>query len=423
MKHRIKQLALNPLILSSFLLFSGGIVANIFNFLFNLLMSRNLSVVDYGTLGSLISIITLLAVPAGAILPTVITSAGKYFADQDIDLINALYLKLSKALGGIGLVIILVFVVFLGPISDFFNIHDRILLILTAVAVVISYFMTLNFAFATAKLSFRFLSVSNAIASLTKVCVGMGLVLLGMGLFGAVIGYIFAFVVPVIISTIFLSKIIFHKSKNAVSVSYKQLISYGVPSAIVVFCLNAFIATDLLLVKSFFSQEEAGLYAGLSLIGRVVFYVTAPIATVMFPTVVNRFEKGEDYRSVFFGALAIVGGLASVLTLFYYVFPQFTILFFLKRPEYLAISSELALFGVFTTLYSLVSILSYYFLSIKQMKVAGILAVGALLQATVIYVLHDSFSQIILTSIVIMVLLLIFLIWLYQKSKPKILVA
>ena len=83
MRKHISKFAKNPLIAGSFFLLSGGIIANLFNFLFNLFMSRNLEVGAYGVLISLISIITLLSIPAGALTPTIVTVGGKYFSEKD----------------------------------------------------------------------------------------------------------------------------------------------------------------------------------------------------------------------------------------------------------------------------------------------------------------------------------------------------
>jgi hypothetical protein len=46
MKKNLKLVLANPLFAGSFFLFSGGMLANVFNFLFTLLMSRNLPPCD-----------------------------------------------------------------------------------------------------------------------------------------------------------------------------------------------------------------------------------------------------------------------------------------------------------------------------------------------------------------------------------------
>ena len=53
----------------------------------------------------------------------------------------------------------------------------------------------------------------------------------------------------------------------------------------------------LILVKHFFSPHDAGIYAGLSLIGRVIFFFSAPIASVMFPVIVQKYARKENYEN------------------------------------------------------------------------------------------------------------------------------
>ena len=52
---------------------------------------------------------------------------------------------------------------------------------------------------------------------------------------------------------------------------------------------------DVILVKHYFSADEAGHYAALSQLGKIIIFGTGAIASVMFPLVVERFEKHEMY--------------------------------------------------------------------------------------------------------------------------------
>ena len=57
MKKKALEIIKHPLVYGSSIVVIGGLVANFFHFLFNLFMSRNLSVADYGTLASIVSLI------------------------------------------------------------------------------------------------------------------------------------------------------------------------------------------------------------------------------------------------------------------------------------------------------------------------------------------------------------------------------
>lgn len=415
MKQKLKSFALNPLIMGSFLLFSGGILGSLFNFLFNLYMSRNLKVEDYGTLISLMSIITLISIPAGAFIPTILTVAGKYFAKNDFSHLHSFYFKMLKLLVSIGAILLVTFLLFSSVIGNFFHIDNPLLLTISAFSIFLVYVASISNAFLQAKLAFRALTFSNAISAASKLVVGFIFVVFGFGLSGAVVGLFVSFLLPVIIGFVILWKIIFITSENPVKISFRELVSYGIPSALVIFSLNAFISTDILLVKHLFSDFQAGQYAGLSLIGRVIFFLTAPISTVMFPIIINRINTNREYKKILHASLLLVGCMSLFITVFYFIFPVFTIHFFLKNEAYIAISSYLGRFGIFITIYSLVSVLAYYFLSIKKTSIMWVLLSGALLQAILIYFYHGDITQIINISTTILLFTLIYLFYILRK--------
>lgn len=417
MKEHVLNATKNPLIAGSFFLFSGGMLANIFNFLFNLLMSRYLEVSEYGTLTSLISLITLLGIPAGAVTPTVVSIAGKYFAEANSTMLHAFYFKLFKPLLVAGIAIFVIFLIFSKQASDFFNINNSLLISVLMFSVVLSYITTLNSSFAQAKLAFRYLSFVNFSSSLFKVLLSFGLVMLGWGLYGALAGFLISLLLPLIFGVIYLRKVIFFNPHDVPHISYRNLVSVGVPSAITVFCLNALISNDILLVKYLFSPYETGQYAGLSLIGRVIFYISAPVGTVMFPVIISKLSRGEKYKSILYLSLGLVGLGSALITIFYYLLPEFAVLFFLKRAEYLHVSQYVGRFGIFITLYALLSLLSYYFLSIKNRMFSWVLLGGTALQAILIMIFHEDFSQIINSSIFVCFILLIFAFYFFHKTK------
>lgn len=379
-------------------------------------MSRNLIVSEYGTLVSLISIITLFSIPAAALTPTIVTVAGAYFAKEEYSSIHDFYNKMLRPLLLMGFIFICCSVVFSKQIGVFLHIGSPILLLFTGIGIFLAYLLTLYNSFLQAKLSFGVLSFSTAASALLKLFLGFLVVVLGLGINGALLSYLVSFLLPTVIGVFILRKFLFFSSSNTTKISYRELISYGIPSAIVIFSLNSLISTDIILVKHLFSEQQAGLYAGLSLVGRVIFYITAPIGTAMFPILVNKHNNKEKLNHILLYTALLVGSASLIATAFYFIFSRFFILLFLKNTQYLQMAPYLGWFGLFITIYSILSILSYYFLSIRRTKIAYILAFGAILQAILIYLLHPNIGGIINISLFITGLLLVFFV-LYIKIR------
>lgn len=392
----------------------GSTFGNFFQFLFNLFMSRNLSVTDYGVLASLISLIMLPAVFSNALLPTIVSFAATFYAKNEIPLVRSLFVMIGKFAFVLGLVILLLFILFAKHIGAFFHIDNIFLIYLAGVNVFIGYITVLNMAIIKAKLAFRFLSFLGFLAAFLKFAFGVGFVLLGYSVFGAMAGMVSAAFVAYIISFIPIRSVFKVPSGNT-KLQTTDVLKFAAPSALVFFSLTSFTTIDIVLVKHFFPPDEAGLYAGLSLIGRVIFFFSAPVNMVLLPLFTQKHTKDElSGRTVLFSLLLIL--LPSVfITGFYALFPNFVIQFFLKNPDYLTITPYVTLFAVFITLYSLVYVLSNIFLSMKKTIIFIPLSIGALSQIIFISLFHTSFLPIIVFSTSVMAILLCTLLLYYWK--------
>lgn len=418
MKKKAIQLLKHPLIFGSGILVIGSLLANFFNFIFNLFMSRSLTVSEYGVLASVMSLIVFPSLVSSAIIPIVVRFAGDYFAKGNYPLLRGLYIKIFKPILVLAIAAFLIFLLFLSDINTFFHIDDTNVLLMTNVIIFLSIIGVINSAFLQAKLAFGFQVFVSVINATVKLILGSILVIMGFSVAGATIAMIVAILIGYIVS-FFPLRFILDKKISSPSISTKALFSYGLPSSLTLLGLTSLISADIMLVKHLFDPHQAGLYAGLSLVSRVVFYVTAPIGSVMFPLIVQKHSRNENYTNTFKFSLALVFLPSLLLTIFYAIFPQFSILFFLKREEYLAVSSYLAPFALFITIYGILSILCNFYLSIHKTKVFIPIIIGALLQIVLIYFFHQNFMQIIIISLVITFLLVLLLLLYYPHATKK----
>jgi len=172
---------------------------------------------------------------------------------------------------------------------------------------------------------------------------------------------------------------------------------------------------DVILVKHFFEPHQAGLYGGLSLIGRVIFYFTNSIPLVMFPLVVKRKAKGENIASLFYLAMFLVTLPSVLITAFYYLLPELSINVFLGK-NYLSIIPYLGFFAVFMTIFSILNVCVNFFLSIGKTKVYIPIIATTIAQVVLIYIFHNSFFQIIGVSLAVSLLLLFYLLITFAKE-------
>jgi len=418
MEQTAKKVLKHPLIRGSTILVSGGLLSNFFNFLYNLFMGRQLSITDYGTLASIISIITFPTLLVTAANPVIVRFAGDFFAKNDQMHLRGLYNKFFVFLFGIGLSIFILFLIFIQQIAAFFHISNFFILILANIIIFISFIGAINGSFLQAKLAFGYQVFSNLAVAVVKLGLGVLFVLLGYAVSGAV-GAIAASAIAGYFISLFPLRFLFFNKIKSPHIETKELFRYGVPSALTFLGLISFISSDILLVKHYFDAVQAGQYAGLSLIGRVIYFISAPIGTVMFPLIVQKHAKGDNYRNTFILSLGLMLIPSVLLTLFYHFFPIYSILFFLKRPAYLSIAPYLSVFGLYITFYNVLFLFANFYLSIKKTIIFFPVVIGAILQIVLITLYHQTFFQIIMISFILILLLVIGFLVYYPYATKK----
>jgi O-antigen/teichoic acid export membrane protein len=225
----------------------------------------------------------------------------------------------------------------------------------------------------------------------------------------------FSFTIPFLLTFIPLKKLLRTTYKNT-DIRWKDIGVYAVPTTVAVFSLSAFTSNDLLLVKHFFSSHDAGLYAGLALVGRVIFYFTAPISSVMFPLIIKRFTNKEKFQNLFYMALLLVLVPSVGLTLFYFVLPHLVIKILLGGRGYDVVAGYIGWYGFYLTIFSVLNVLVNFFLSLKRTEVAWLIALGAVSQVVLISFFHQDFIIIISISILVTLVLLVLLLLYYTKE-------
>ncbi|MBU3979114.1 oligosaccharide flippase family protein [Patescibacteria group bacterium] len=415
----MRKLIRNPLISGSIILVFGSFFANFFSFIFSVVMGRMLAPADFGTLSSINAVITLPTIVANAITPLVIILAGTYFAQKQYDQIRGLYFKLSKLFFVIAIVVCVAFLFLIPQINSFFHINDNYLLILTDLIIFLSIMIAVNNSFIQAKLAFRFYVLILCSATIIKLIFAWIFVSAGFNVIGGVAGIFLGTLIPYLISFIPLKFVFNNKTMSFPKIDTKIFITYGIPAMLVSLGLSGFIINDLILVKHYFSPEATGLYAGLSLMGRIIFFISAPITGAMFPIIVQQHARKEKFTSTFLLALFLILLSSLTMTVFYTLFPKFSILFILKKQEYLGIIPYLTFFSIFITVYSLVSIIGNFYLSIKKTKIAIPVIISSLLQIILIIFFHQNILQIITISFGLNCFLLVGLLFYYPYATKK----
>ena len=294
----------------SFLVATAGI--NVSNFLFYIFVSRLLGPANYGAVGALLSILSLVAVPVGAaqlaVTQAVITQK---LNDRPFSLGRVTWRAL------VGALIAMLTIGSLTPILDgFLHIHSPLPLILVCTWIPLA---TVAAVLQGALIGeYRFRSVAFAIffgGGPLRLLLGIGTVLAGFGVVGAVAATIFAQAFTTG-SLLFSARreLISHKHHSAIRIKVRDMTL----SVAALASLTTLTGIDTFLARHFFTSALAGEYSAGTVAAHIALFVPGVIVTVAFPHLVKGKGTASQSRKAFREALAIAFvlsvAMATVLT-------------------------------------------------------------------------------------------------------------
>jgi hypothetical protein len=302
------------------------------------------------------------------------------------------------------------------PLTSYLNLPDPVLISLLALGTAFYIPLGVRRGYIQGIHAFRPLAINFMLEGLVRLgglCVLIGL---GMGVKGAVLSNVLAVVVCYFAAIP--SPGLASASHRGTSISFREGLQ-----AIVFFSGQTVINNiDIVLVKHFFPPAEAGFYAAVALVGRLVNMCAWSVVNTMFPVSAGAGSDEKEGRPVLMTSLLLVFGILSILVFGLWLVPSFLwkTLFGAQfgLGPYGSLAPLLILYAVTTGIYSLSSVIITYEMSRKiantswlQLIFSGGLALG-------VYLLHDTLRQVILVQLVLMaVLLLLLLIPLLRAEK------
>ena len=165
--------------------------------------------------------------------------------------------------------------------------------------------------------------------------------------------------------------------------------------------------SDIILVKHYFDNEQAGLYASLALIGRVVYFVSWMFVMLLLPKVIQLKKDGKNTLPILLKYVGYIVILSTLIVTFTWLFPEFVVRLMFGE-QYISISPLLWKYALATSIFAIANIFAYYFLSIGKYIPVIVSAFLGLTQIGLIMLYHNSLEQVVLMQVLTMVLLLVF---------------
>jgi O-antigen/teichoic acid export membrane protein len=386
----------------TFVLLSASGLATAINFAYNIAVARFLGPTAFG---HATAVYTLLILISAVTLSFQIVSAKVVAQQSSLEGKSAVYRGFHKSAWACGIAVALLLLVFQRAIADYLNLPSPILVALLAIGVAFYVPLGSRRGYIQGAYGFHRLATNLVLEGLVRLGGSLLSIALGFGVQGVIAANAAAIAVAYFAAAPKLAAAVPHELH--IPDAFREALQ-----AIVFFAGQALINNcDIVLVKHFFPSTEAGLYAAVALVGRVIFAFSSAVVNTMFPLVAGTRDEERKGHRVLLTSLLLVLGIGSSLALGLRLAPAgiWTAFF---GPQFAIVGEYglpylLALYAATTVVYSLSVVVIAYEMSYKiantswvQLAFSGVVVAG-------ICRFHSSLQQVIWIQLVLMVVLLI----------------
>lgn len=408
------------------------IIAAIASYVFYFLMARMLSVENYGLLYSLIALTYLFTVPHETIRAVIARYTVDWAAKKEYGKMKGFFIAALKNVFIYSAIAFVIFMVLLPVLMELFHASLTSMIIIGS-SLLVTLILPLIWGLLQGMQSFGHLGINNSIEGVAKLAIAIVLVLLGFGVNGALIA------IPLSLLIAFFAgfwpiKDILKAKTEKFRQDHKHIIRYFIAAFVIFLFFVALYSLDTIMARYFFSAKTSGFYGSLSVLSKVVLFISIAITRVMFSAVAEKshsknkkiYEKQyKEGKQILLTAglyILIVIGFFLIISIFA---PELLIKI-VVGGQYLEIAPNLKYMIIAMGFLSLSSLIAFYNLSLDWNKriTARILGTFVFLQIASLIVFHRTLQQFITVVLIINSLLFLAMLatLLIKKRKPSVIV-
>jgi O-antigen/teichoic acid export membrane protein len=314
-----KSFLTGKLVKASSLLFISTVGGGVLGYVFQVLMGRMLSVVDYGLLVTMMALLSVVGVPLGTLSMVLSRRASDYRAQNQPERVAAMFWWINQRVLLIALAAVLCALPFTPFLRDYAHLESLVpalILLLLTFAVL---FGPVNIAFLQAQQNFRWLAINGLAVHVFKVFFCVTLVYAGFKLNGALMGMVLATTATWILTYLPLRSVV---TQPIGAVQIKDHLSFmgAIPVLIANLSFAVMTQLDLLLVNHYFDSHQAGVYAAAAILGKAVIYLPTAITIAMFPMVAENESRSQSSAHLFLNAIILTASISIAGAGFYFLF-------------------------------------------------------------------------------------------------------
>ncbi|WP_298496280.1 oligosaccharide flippase family protein [uncultured Algibacter sp.] len=405
---KTKKITPEQLFMLSVLAVNGG------NYLYNLILGRVLGPAQFADAAVLITFLLVLSFAA----MTFQLVTAKFSVLFENDIFKSFVSTIYKNALLVGVIMGVLIVVFASQLQNIFNTSSSNMFVVFGCGVPLYFLMSVNRGVFQGKKAFKSLSITYQSEMLSRLIITLGLILIfniqssvviAVGILASFVFGLLPFKFPNIISK---KALVLSKTHS------KEIKSFFVITAFYELTQIIINNSDILLVKHYFESYEAGLYASLALIGRIVYFIAWMFVMLLLPTVVQLKKDGKETAPTLFKYVGYIAAISITIIIACLSFPE-TIITLLFGDSYIAMAPLLWKYAIATSMFAISNIFAYYYLSLDKYIPVVISGVFGMLQMGLVIFYHDSLEQVVHMQIIAMLLLLAIQLAFFKYDQIK----
>ena len=386
----------------SLTMLAGSGLVGVTNLTYNVVTARLLGPSGFAHATSVYTLLML----ASAITLSFQVVCAKYVASHETQaekaaIFNSLHLRSWLAGVGLGSLLFL----FNRTLQSYLNLPDPTLISLLALGTAFYIPLGVRRGYIQGVHAFSALALNFMLEGVVRLGGAYLLIAIGLGVKGAILASVIA-----VIASYFLAKP--SPGRELMAAGKIAISSREGIQAIVFFSGQVVINNfDIVLVKHFFTSDMAGIYAAVSLVGRLVNMCAWSVVNTMFPVSAATRSSDREARPVLFMSLSLVLLILSLLILVLWATPSFVwrTLFgaHFELGNFGGLAALLILYAVTTGIYSLSSVMITYEMSRKIANTSWAQLAFSTAFVIGICAFHQTLRQVIFVQLILMLALLV----------------
>ena len=357
---------------------------------FQFVMARMMTATVWTDTFVVLALLTLLAVPSGAVNTLAVKMTGELYVRGDVVgmrrwLVRAL-LRVGAVAGAVGIVLAIA-----SPwLADFLKIESPASILVVAIALVVI------MALAVVKGSLAGVSAFTVLGAITvgetsgRLVFAVVMVLVGLGAAGAVGGSAFGAAIALMAGVLVLRAVAPSVSSSA------PIANADVPEVpdqsrimVISLALAAMFNADILVVNNAFSSGDAASYSAMALIGRSLFFVASPVATVVLPHTIRAMAQGGKVLPILLMSVGLILGIVLVTALVLLLFASqiFDLIF---GDEYTLDLVGMTLYVVAGSLLAVTFTMAQILIGAGRLRIWTLMVAGALTMVIAMVILGSG---------------------------------